>query len=157
MSTVKEIAQPQPRQLSTVSPAGPQLPRKTGPLSVQSEAKKLTVGRDISLSGEISSCDTLVVEGEIRANLGNCRTLEIARSGAFRGDAEISVADIAGQFEGTLIVTDRLILRSTGRIMGTIRYREIEIERGGQIAGTVEIRTKTDGVETENAEPLSIA
>lgn len=153
MSTVKEIAQPQ--RLSTVSPPGPQLPRKSGPLSVQSEAKRLTVGREISLSGEISSCDTLVVEGEIRANLKNCRTLEIARSGTFRGDAEISVADIAGNFEGALTVIDRLILRSTGRIMGTIRYREIEIERGGQIAGTVEIRNSD--AETENAEPLSIA
>lgn len=157
MSTVKEISQPQPRRLSTVSPAEPQMPRKTGPLSVQSEAKKLTVGRDISLSGEISSCDTLIVEGEIRADLGNCRTLEIARSGTFRGNAEISVADIAGHFEGTLTVTDRLILRSTGRIMGTIRYREIEIERGGQIAGTIEIRNNEDGAETENADSLSIA
>ena len=155
MSTVKEITQPQ--KFSTVSSSGPQLPRKTGPLSMQSEAKKLTVGRDISLSGEISSCDTLVVEGEIRANLGNCRTLEIARSGAFRGDAEISVADIGGQFEGNLTVTDRLILRSTGRISGTIRYREIEIERGGQITGTVEVRTDADSGETENTEPLSIA
>lgn len=155
MSTVKQITQPQ--RLSTASPPGPQLPRKTGPLSVQGEAKRLTVGRDISLSGEISSCDTLVVEGEVRANLKNCRTLEIARAGTFRGDAEISVADIAGHFEGALTVIDRLILRSTGRIMGTIRYREIEIERGGQIAGTVEIRTRTDGVETENAESLSIA
>lgn len=157
MSTVKEIAQPQPRRLSTVSPAEPQLPRKTGPLSVQSEAKKLTVGRDISLSGEISSCDTLVVEGEIRADLNNCRTLEIARSGTFRGDAEISVADIAGQFEGTLTVTDRLILRSTGRITGTVRYREIEIERGGQIAGTIDIRSQTESIETDNADSLSIA
>lgn len=155
MNTVKEIAQPQ--RLSTASSSGPQLPRKAGPLSVQSEAKKLTVGREISLSGEITSCDTLVVEGEVRANLKNCRTLEIAKSGSYRGDAEINVADIAGDFEGALTVIDRLILRSTGRIMGTIRYREIEIERGGQIAGTIELRNRTDGVDTEKAEPLSIA
>lgn len=153
MNNVKEIVKRPP----SGSLPDPKVPRKTGPLSVQSEAKKLTVGRDISLSGEISSCDTLIVEGEVRANLKNCRTVEIARSGAFRGEADVAVADVSGRFEGTLNVRDRLILRSTGRIMGTIRYREIEIERGGKIAGTVEIVGDTDNADRDRTETLTLA
>lgn len=157
MSNVKEITRPGTSRPSHGSITEPKVPRKPGPLSVQGEAKKLTVGRDISLSGEINSCDTLVVEGEVRANLKNCRNIEIARSGAFRGEAEIAVADIAGRFEGTLHVRNRLTLRSTGRISGTIRYREIEIERGGQIAGTVEIVADSDGSDKEKTDSLSLA
>lgn len=153
MDNVKEIV----RRSPSGSYAEPKVPRKTGPLSVQGDAKKLTVGRDISLSGEIASCDTLIVEGEVRANLKNCRTVEIARSGAFRGEADIAVADIAGRFDGTLHVRDRLILRSTGRITGTIRYREIEIERGGKIAGTIEVVGDPDQTDREHTETLTIA
>lgn len=153
MSTIKEIVKRPPPGLLPE----PKVPRKTGPLSVQGEAKKLTVGRDISLSGEISSCDTLIVEGEVRANLKNCRTIEIARSGAFRGEADVAVADISGRFDGTLSVRDRLILRSTGRIMGTIRYREIEIERGGKIAGTIEVVGDTEHADRTHSETLTLA
>jgi cytoskeletal protein CcmA (bactofilin family) len=48
-------------------------------------------------------------------------------------------------FEGELTVEGCLILRATGRIIGTVRYREIEIERGGKLAGTVEVMDEADG------------
>ena len=37
------------------------------------EARKLIVGRGISLSGEITACDRLVIEGSVEANLQNCQ------------------------------------------------------------------------------------
>jgi len=145
-----------PRRPATSAAPDPSFGRRMAALTPQGEAKKLTVGRDIALTGEIKSCDTLVVEGEVRAALDRCRTLEIARSGAFHGDAEIAVADIAGLFEGVLTVRDRLILRATGRMIGTIRYREIEIERGGTLAGTVEILGADDPV-TAEPEPVEFS
>lgn len=153
MSNIKEIIKRPP---GAALPE-PKVPRKAGPLSMQNEAKRLTVGREISLSGEITSCETLIVEGEVRANLKNCRTVEIARSGAFRGEADVAVADIAGRFEGTLNVRDRLILRSTGRLTGNIRYREIEIERGGKIAGNVETGGDSDLMGRDHTDTLTIA
>ncbi len=139
MGTVKEITKPdQPRPATSARP-GTGLQRKTGPLSIQGDAKRLTVGREISLSGEISSCENLVVEGAVKATLDGCKTLEVARHGRFDGTAHVAVADIAGLFDGTLMVTERLVLRGTGRIVGTIRYNEMEIERGGRLEGTAEL------------------
>ena len=46
------------------------------------EVRKLTVGREITLSGEITSCDKLIIEGSVEANLNNCRDVEIAEIGA---------------------------------------------------------------------------
>lgn len=144
MGTVKEITKPgQPRPAS-LPRSGPGLQRKTGPLSIQSDSKRLTVGRDISLSGEIDSCEMLVVEGAVQATLNGCKTLEISRSGKFNGSAHVAVADIAGVFDGTLVVTDWLVLRSTGRVTGTIRYGELEVERGGRLEGTSEAMSARD-------------
>jgi cytoskeletal protein CcmA (bactofilin family) len=56
----------------------------------------------------------------------------------FRGSAEIDTADVSGRFEGDLTVRSRLVIRSTGRIVGTVRYGQIEIERGGIISGEIE-------------------
>jgi cytoskeletal protein CcmA (bactofilin family) len=105
------------------------------------EVKKLIVGRDIFLSGEIKSCNKLVVEGSVEAALRDCQTVEIAEAGLFRGSAEIDTADVSGRFEWDLTVRSRLIIRSTGRIVGTVRYGQIEIERGGVISGQIEHMT----------------
>lgn len=102
------------------------------------EMRRLIVGREISLSGEITSCDRLVVEGSVEANLANCRDIHIAEGGLFKGSASIDEAEIRGRFEGTLNVRKRLLIRATGRVIGTVRYGQIEIEIGGQISGDVQ-------------------
>jgi cytoskeletal protein CcmA (bactofilin family) len=117
-------------------------PRRQESTSVD-EGKKLTVGRDISLSGEITSCDKLVVEGTVEAAMSS-RVIEISESGVFRGNATVETADIAGRFEGTLTVTDRVSVRATGRVHGTLRYAQIEIEAGGQVAGDVDLHRPTN-------------
>ena len=70
------------------------------------DGKKLIVGRDIELNGKISSCEKLVVEGKVEANISECREIEIAESGTFVGEAEIEVAEISGSFEGIINARD---------------------------------------------------
>ena len=152
MGTVKEITKPDQLRPATSARPGAALQRKTGPLSIQGDAKRLTVGREISLSGEISACEMLVVEGAVKATLDGCKTLEIARSGKFNGTAHVAMADIAGLFHGTLMVTDRVILRATGRILGTLRYGEMEIERGGRLEGTAEVISGRDTSDDSGSE-----
>ncbi|MGY9105965.1 MAG: bactofilin family protein, partial [Alphaproteobacteria bacterium] len=60
-------------------------------------------------------------------------------SGQFKGKVEIDVAEIRGRFEGEMTAKTRLIIRRTGVVTGTIRYRVLEIEQGGEIAGKVEV------------------
>ena len=45
------------------------------------EMRKLIVGRDIALAGEISACDYLVVEGTVEARVREGRHIEIADTG----------------------------------------------------------------------------
>ena len=117
-------------------------PLAGGPLAAprrnDSDLRKLIVGREITLSGEINSCDKLVIEGSVEANLQNCTEVELAESGLFKGSATIDEIDVRGRFEGTLTVRKRLVIRATGRVSGTIRYGQIEIECGGRISGDVQ-------------------
>lgn len=100
------------------------------------EVRKLLVGRDITLSGELA-CDHLIVEGVVEARVKECQRLEIAETGLFRGTVEIQDADIGGRFEGEIIVQGRLSVRSTGRIDGKIQYGELAVEAGGTLDGEI--------------------
>jgi len=102
------------------------------------EGSRLIVGPNIKLKGvEITDCDTLVVEGRVEATM-NSRVIQIAATGAFKGSAEIDIAEIFGEFDGTLTVRERLVIHSTGRVSGKIRYGKVVIEEGGQISGDVQ-------------------
>ena len=119
------------------------------------EIRKLIVGREITLSGEVTSCDMLIVEGSVEANLTNCRDVDIAESGLFKGSAAIEEAEIRGRFEGNLTVRKRLFIKATGRVSGTIRYGQIEIECGGQISGDIQAQPPAeDGKVTADAVPV---
>lgn len=99
------------------------------------ESKRLLVGKDISLSGEITACDVLVVEGTVEATLEQSQVLEVTDTGTFRGKVQIEEAVIAGTFEGTLTAREKLTIKSTGRIIGTVRFGQLEVELGGVIKG----------------------
>ncbi len=108
---------------------------------------KLTVGPNIKLKGvEITDCDTLVVEGTVEATM-NSRVIQIAEQGAFRGSAEIDIAEIRGEFDGNLIVRQKLVIYATGKVTGTIRYGKLVVEEGGQLSG--EIVFGTQGVSSK--------
>jgi cytoskeletal protein CcmA (bactofilin family) len=143
-----------PRPTDTIRP-GIEMPRQAPAAATstaaparrsETEHRKLIVGREIALSGEITSCDRLIVEGSVEANLANCRDIDIAESGLFKGSASIEEAEIRGRFEGTLTVRKRLLIRATGKVVGTVRYAQIEIEAGGQIAGDVQVLAGNEAI-----------
>ena len=77
-----------------------------------------------------------MVEGLVEATMDS-RVIQIAEQGAFKGSAEIDVAEIRGEFNGNLTVRQKLVIYSTGKVTGTIRYGKLVIEEGGQLSGEI--------------------
>ncbi len=142
-----EAATLSPAQVPSVRAATPASTRRMGEMPTtrrsstapDGNAKKLIVGEGLALAGEITSCDILVVQGKVEAKLTDGKLLEITESGQFRGSVEIENADIAGRYDGQLVVHGRLTIRATGRISGTVKYGELEISAGGQIIGEMQV------------------
>lgn len=112
-------------------------PADTAP-AVAEGGSKLTVGPNIKLKGvEITDCDTLVVEGLVEATMDS-RVIQISERGAFKGSAEIDIAEIHGQFDGSLTVRQKLTIYATGKVTGKIRYGKVVIEEGGQLSGDIQ-------------------
>jgi len=102
---------------------------------------RLIVGPDVKLKGaEILDCDTLVVEGRVEATMDS-RVIRIAEKGYFSGKVSIDIAEIHGCFEGELTVRSQLVIHSTGRVSGTIRFGKLVVEEGGQLCGDVNMIT----------------
>ena len=109
---------------------------------VKEGESKLTVGPNIKLKGvEITDCDTLVVEGSVEATMDS-RVIQISERGSFKGSADIDIAEIRGHFEGNLTARQKLVIYSTGKVTGRVRYGKVVIEEGGQLSGEVDFGTE---------------
>lgn len=105
----------------------------------ESSGSTLTVGPNIKLKGvEITDCDTLVVEGLVEATMSS-RVIHIAEQGTFKGSADMDVAEIRGEFSGDLTVRHQLLIHSTGKVSGKIRYGKLVVEEGGQLMGDIAV------------------
>ncbi len=134
-----------PQPPSGQSPLGAR-PVSVGPASVQSpirpaaqERRTLVVGRGISVQGTVQDAERLVVEGTVEATMVQATELAITQGGLFKGEAQVEDAEIAGTMDGTLTVRGGLVVRGSGRVLGTARCKRLKVEDGGQITGRIEM------------------
>jgi len=52
------------------------------------------------------------------------------------------IIDLRGEIHDTLTAKKSLFIRSTGKALGSVQYAEIEIEKGGDLQGSLQ---KIDG------------
>jgi cytoskeletal protein CcmA (bactofilin family) len=118
------------------SPAGRAAPRAAA------ERRTLVVGRGISVQGTVQDAERLVVEGTVEASMIHATELAIALGGMFRGEVEVEDAEISGTLDGTLTARGNLVVRASGKVLGTARCRRLQVEDGGQITGRIEMITE---------------
>jgi cytoskeletal protein CcmA (bactofilin family) len=120
------------------------------------QGSRLIVGPDIKLKGaEITDCDTLVVEGRVEASMDS-RVIQIAENGSFHGKVGIDIAEIHGDFEGELTARKQLIIHSTGRVSGIVRYGKLVIAEGGELAGDIASLSSGSKSTGHNSKPTAV-
>jgi len=109
------------------------------PAQEPAERRTRVVGRGISVQGTVQDAERLVVEGTVEASMIRATELAISPGGMFKGEVEVEDAEVAGTIDGTLTARGNLIVRATGKLLGTARYRRLQVEDGGQISGRMDM------------------
>lgn len=105
------------------------------------ERRTLVVGHGITVQGTVQDAERLVVEGTVEASEIHASELAISPGGVFKGAVEVEDAEVAGTIDGTLTANGNLVVRGSGRVIGTARCRRLQVEDGGQISGRIEMIT----------------
>lgn len=163
---------PQPAAAAASAPVAPAVVAEQATRSAAADAAaatgvdnvmgaRLIVGPDVKLKGaEILDCDTLVVEGRVEATMDS-RVIRIAEKGSFSGKVSIDIAEIHGTFEGELTARSQLIIHSTGRVSGTIRYGKLVADEGGELCGDINVLSESTASKrrtvVETAPPMNEA
>ncbi|MDR1842143.1 MAG: polymer-forming cytoskeletal protein [Holophagales bacterium] len=103
-------------------------------MEITEHAGNIVIGNDVSLKGVLIVPNRAVVNGSIDGEI-TAKELVVGQTGRIVGHAKTERADIHGEVNQTLAVSQSLILRSTGKVTGVVHYAELEIEKGGLVEG----------------------
>lgn len=95
------------------------------------------IGEGVCFKGAISVPDIIVVDGVVEGDI-TARAVRVGPSGSIKGVITSTEADVYGVVMEKVEVKQLLIVRSSGRIEGTVSYGEVQVEKGAVIAGGFE-------------------
>lgn len=96
----------------------------------------LTVGEGVKLIGTFVVPDIASISGTIEGEL-TAREILVGSTGVLKGKVTAEVVDVRGEIHDNLSAKKSLFIRSTGKVIGTVQYAEIEIEKGGDLQGNL--------------------
>src|SRR5438445_5956271 len=131
--------------------SGIKKPRRRG-----KRVREVFLGPETLLSGELKSCDTLVVEGKVDSSRIECRKFILGSAGSCKGEVQAESAVISGRFEGRLIVRARLLIKSGGQVRGSVQYGHVEIEPGGELQGDMAVHPASNPAAQDELDILDI-
>ena len=108
------------------------------------DAGCIVIGEGVTVSGKFVVPGRAVINGSLEGDLQADEIL-VGAQGKLVGNIKVRKADVFGEIHNTLLASEHLFIRSTGRVNGNASYGEIEIERGGLVQGAI-VPAKAAGV-----------
>lgn len=104
------------------------------PLSAD-DNRTLIIPKNISLSGNFAGAEKAVIYGNFTCNdrVNNGNVVQVMSTGTLKGFGIFSVLIVSGVVEGEFNITEKLIIKNGGKLVGDVKYKDIIIEEGGKI------------------------
>jgi len=109
----------------------------------------LFIGAGVELKGDVDVPGAASVDGKFEGTL-KAKTLIVGQTGHVSGQISVEHAEIRGTVDDHLVVKNRLVLRSSGTISGSISYSKIMVEEGGALTGTIEMMERPKSAALDN-------
>jgi cytoskeletal protein CcmA (bactofilin family) len=97
------------------------------------------IGSGSRFTGDLECDSDLMIGGTVRGD-GDVRgALTLSEGSRWEGEIRAGNAVIAGEVQGSVTVAEKLELRSTARIQGSLKARSIAVAKGAIIEGDMAV------------------
>ena len=97
------------------------------------------ISKGITIDGEISGKDPVVVEGNVKGKITQSATVTIAESGVVEADVETTEVHISGAMTGNVQAKDRVEIATSGRVVGDLKAPRSSIADGAGFKGHIDM------------------
>jgi len=138
----KAVAPPPPVQT-------PEIPKKEGlplsaspirPTEFESPRGAASIGKSVTIKGQIFSREDLIVDGEIEGAIElNEHRLTVGPNGRVRAGIKAREIVVLGTIDGNVEALDKIDIRKDAKLVGDIKTARIIIEDGAYFKGSIDI------------------
>lgn len=114
------------------------------------------ISEGTTVIGDIISDHGIRISGKVKGTVKSNGKCIIASTAEVEGDVNAVDADISGFVSGELVVTNKLVLRDTAKIVGKVTTSILNVEDGAKLSGTCEMKMD-DVVKRQPQRPADIA
>lgn len=97
------------------------------------------IGEGITIEGEFTSEDEVVVHGTVRGTMSTSATISIGSSGTVEADVTAESLGISGQVTGDVSASQRVDIQAGGRLIGDVKASRLTIADGASFKGNVDM------------------
>ena len=97
------------------------------------------IGAGITIEGEVTSDEDVVVQGTLRGKLVAKDAVTVEQGGSVEADITSGPVSIAGAVTGNISSSDRVDLQNGARVVGNVKATRITIADGAQFKGNVDM------------------
>ncbi|MCB1915947.1 MAG: polymer-forming cytoskeletal protein [Rhodocyclaceae bacterium] len=115
------------------------------------------VAENVEITGDLAFSDGLRVDGSVCGNLSNKEgrkgLLVLSERGRIEGNVRVHDAVINGEIVGDVTVEHFLELQPKARITGDIKYRQLQMDCGASVSGTLTCEPEGQAGADDKVEP----
>lgn len=97
------------------------------------------IGQGITIEGEVSSDEEVVVAGTVRGKLEVAGPVTVDPGGVVEADVSASSVSVGGTVTGNVNAEDRVDLLTGGRLVGDVKAGRLTIADGATFKGNVDM------------------
>ncbi len=117
------------------------------PSFLDEETPETTIGRGVSIKGELQFERLIRIDGTFEGNLVSDGKLIVGPSGIVKSNIILTEAIVEGRVEGNLLVKGRLELRGEAQVKGDITAKSLSVDEGVSIIGEVRVTPFTESMD----------
>jgi cytoskeletal protein CcmA (bactofilin family) len=129
----KQQPEPNPTASPVAAPNRP-APRPTATIA--------SIGPSISIKGDLSGEEDLVIEGHIQGEIKfHNHSVTVGRKGRVQADVYGKSICIEGQVFGNLWGQEEVVIRQTGKVEGNLTAPRVTLEDGSSFRGAIDMQS----------------
>lgn len=112
-------------------------PRPPAPTGGQASS---TLGRSMSIKGELTAKEDLVIEGQFEGTIDVAEhTVTVGPQGQVKSEIRARQVVVHGSVNGKVSAREKIDIRRTGNVTGDLQAAGVAIEDGAYFKGSIEI------------------
>jgi len=137
---------------TSTAPPPPERPRPAPPTSRSEQA---TIGRSITIRGDVTGDEDLMIQGRIEGTVNlQQHNVTIGPEGRVKANVTGRTVTIEGEVDGDVRGTEQVALRAASRVHGDIVAPRVVLEDGASFLGSIDMSAKSSSATPSKPVPV---